>query len=201
MSEAAGARRHVIFKGPVEKAKWLDAGASEDATEPELRRWAAHRFLYDARSQLFGLDRIAHAVHRFVRDRIAYVHDWGGKEEFADSRTILARAYDDCDGKARLFVAIIRALGIPELQARIRPVFKGRDFVHVQAEVKFPGSEHDPRSFDGGWLLAELIVEGVELGDDPKKGRDASGHYVMAGPPPPSRAELVAEHADVKRRR
>jgi len=135
--------------------------------------------------QIEPLGILCERLQRWVRDVIAYVRDWQGREEFADTRTIIRRGYDDCDGKSRTFVALVRGLHLAGLRARIRPIITRRlDFVHVQAEVHFPGSENDSRSFDGGWLLAELIVAGVELGDDPTRvGRkDAAGHYVMAGP-------------------
>lgn len=41
------------------------------------------------------------------------------------------------------------------------------NFVHVQAEVRYPGSEHEPNAQPGGWLLAELILRGCALGQDP----------------------------------
>lgn len=189
---ADGALRNVFFRGPEDKARWLDAAASEDATDPHLRAFAAKKFLYGSHT-VPSLAALARAIHHFVRDSIAYVQDFGGREEFADSVRILRREYDDCDGKARLFTALVRALGIPELQARIRPVFKGRDFVHVQSEVRYPGSEHDRAAMQHGWLLAELIIKGVELGEDPLKAgvRDAAGHLVMAGPEAPPREVAV----------
>lgn len=179
-----GSRRMAHFSGPEQKARWLDAAASEDATDPELRRFA-QRFAWRG-PELRDPRVIVRELFRFVRDSIAYVRDWGGREEFADTATILRRKFDDCDGKARAFVALVRALGIPTVQARIRPVFKGRRFVHVQAEVRYPGSKGD-RSDANGWQLAELIVRGVDIGDDPETigERDAAGHLVMSGPPPP----------------
>lgn len=199
----SGARRSVTFEGPEQKARWLDAAASEDATDPKLRAWAAEKFLYfthDERRELRTPRELVEAILRFVRDRIAYVRDFGGREEFADTMTILRRGYDDCDGKARTFVAIVRALGHPEIQARIRPVFHDRDFVHVQAEARFPGSADDRDAMQGGWLLVELIVEGVGLGQDPMRvgQRDAAGHFVMAGPKPPPRA-VVSKGSPMKR--
>ena len=176
-----GARRSVRFPDPEAKARWLDASASEDATDPHLRAFA-RRFVH-GRAELREPADVVRELHRYVRDAIAYVHDWGGREEFADTATILRRGFDDCDGKARTFVALVRALGLPDVQARIRPVFKGGSFVHVQAETRFPGSK-GPRSDPEGWQLAEVIVRGVGLGDDPERigERDARGRFVMAGP-------------------
>jgi transglutaminase-like putative cysteine protease len=110
------------------------------------------------------LDGLARALHRFWRDSIRYVRDPAG-EEFSDSDRVLLCGYGDCDDKARGFVASCRSIGI---NARTRPCFDGEEFVHVQAEV----SLSDGRV--GGcfcescrWILAELIVRDVELGENP----------------------------------
>jgi transglutaminase-like putative cysteine protease len=195
MPPSISPHRIIIFESPEEKAAWLDAGASLDAATPEVRG-VASRFVEEAK-RVFGkgllhLARktfwsfLVEQIARWVRDHIAYARDPGGREEFADSATIIRRAYDDCDGKARLFVALIRAIGAP-LRARIRPVMPTirhrREFVHVQAEVGFPGSELDPRANAEGYLLVELILKGVELGQDPETGpRDAAGHHLIANP-------------------
>ena len=114
---------------------------------------------------------LARGLQRWVRDRVTYRRDrptMAGAmgEEFASAAEVLQRRTDDCDGKSRVFVALARACG---LEARIRPVFHGPDFVHVQAECRYPGSEREPKAEPGGWLLAELIVDGVGLGDDPMR--------------------------------
>jgi transglutaminase-like putative cysteine protease len=159
--------RTVHFADEQDKAKWLGAAARFDSLHPAIQETAA-RF-----GRLPPPER-AQAIHRFVRDSIAYTRDPGGREEFADAPTVLLRGHDDCDGKARLFVALCEAAGLP---ARILPWWgAGGHFDHVQAEV----------CVGGRWLLAELIVHGVELGEGPEKGsRDASGAFVMAGPQRP----------------
>jgi hypothetical protein len=54
-------------------------------------------------------------------------------------------------------------------------------FVHVQAEVRWPGSVRDPRADNDGWILAELILRGVELGQDPMAApRGPDGKFVCA---------------------
>jgi len=129
-------------------------------------------------------------LHRFCRDAIHYrtdkTHTWrnGGqtKEEFADPDVILARGYDDCDGKSRTFVAIGRAMG---LECRIVPVFRhlGQDraFVHVQAECRWPGSEEFPLAEPDGWVLAELILRDCQLGQDPDSvPRDIHGKRILS---------------------
>lgn len=130
--------------------------------------------------------RLASRLHRWVRDAIAYVGDPPDAEgvrheEFADTVTIVRRGYDDCDGKSRVLVALVRALGTP-LQARIRPVWNvAREFVHVQVEMRWPGCA--AMADANGWVLAEMILAGVDLGEDPmRKGRRSRGKWVLAGP-------------------
>jgi len=157
-----------------DKARWLDSAASLDSLREGLRK-AVERFLGQVPAE-----HRTREIQRFVRDRIHYVADWRvstGKagEELADSESILKRGYDDCDGKARLFVAMVRAAEMAHplgVVARIRPVFKKHplEFVHVQAEVKWPGSERLPyaEAYDGGgWLLVETILRGCEIGQSP----------------------------------
>jgi transglutaminase-like putative cysteine protease len=155
-------RRRVAFSTLEEKAQWLDSAASLDANLTAVRHLAG-RFARAAGANQWG--QLARDLHRFVRDSIRYVHD-PGSEEFADSAVILARGYEDCDGKARLFVALCRSCGI---DARIRPVFKKHpiDFVHVQCEVRWPGSALESSSTADGWMLAEIILHGCEIGQDP----------------------------------
>jgi transglutaminase-like putative cysteine protease len=175
--------RRLYFKGPREKADFLDSEASWDATTRTVQE-LADRFRVAFRARR-DPSHLAVALHRWVRDSIAYQHDPGHKEQFDDSETILRKGYDDCDGKSRLLVALVRALrGVP-LQARIRPVFHGlRSFVHVQAELRWPGSENWKNVEQGGWVLAEVILRGCELGDDPEAPRflDRSGRHILANP-------------------
>jgi transglutaminase-like putative cysteine protease len=163
--------RTTTFKGPDEKANWLDAMAALDARLPETRA-LARRFAMSPYNDPNQLGALARQFHRFVRDSIKYVRD-PHAEEFTDSDTILLRGYGDCDDKARLYVALCRSAGIV---ARIRPCFVGDDFVHVQAETLLSDCEHGAACFqeDPGcqWCLSELIVHGLEIGDaPPRRGR------------------------------
>lgn len=167
--------RKIQFATLEEKARWLDANASLDADLSYVRQ-VAGRF-----ARAFNPndhEALARSLHRFVRDGIRYVPD-PGEEEFADSETILKRGYDDCDGKSRLFVALCRAVG---LEARIVPVFKPHPdrFVHVQAEVRWKGSQAVRGAEPGGWLLAELILKNCALGQAPDSlPRAADGTRVL----------------------
>jgi len=162
--------RSVVFRGPDEKAAWLDAMATMDARLP-ITRELARRFAAAPCHDPNDLGAVARDFHRFVRDSIRYVRDPAG-EEFSDSDVILTRGYGDCDDKARLFVALSRSIGVA---ARTRPCFIGEDFVHVQAEVLL--NQHGQTGAccmrEGcRWCTAELIVRGVELGElPPRRGR------------------------------
>lgn len=170
--------RVLTFKSLEAKARWLDAAASLDALRGEVQRQAKRFILIpDAEARV-------RAIQRWVRDAIKYQYDFRVSqgmpgEEFADTTSTIERGFGDCDDKARAFVALVRAaemlageMGKPRgTMARIRPVFaKEPDdrFVHVQAEVAWPGStRHENAMGKEGWLLAELIVRGCEIGQDP----------------------------------
>lgn len=141
------------FRSLAEKAQWMDAAASLDARDPVVAQLA--RILVIGASD--PRER-AQRLHRFVRDRVWYSRDPHGIEMTPDARYILETGTEDCDGKARLLVALVRALRDPRLDARLRSVWKGGAFTHAQAEI---------RCGNGPWTLAELIVRGVELGAAP----------------------------------
>lgn len=164
--------RVLSFPSLEEKASWLDSNASLDALRGQVQT-ASKRFwlVKDAEAR-------TRAIQRWVRDKIEYQYDFRVSqnlpgEEFADTSSTLDRGFGDCDDKARAFVALIRAAEMKRplhVQARIRPVFmRAPDdrFVHVQAEVRWPGSNRHENAMPDGWLLAELIVKGCEIGQDP----------------------------------
>jgi hypothetical protein len=177
--------REIIFRTLEEKARWLDAAASFDALRKGIQR-VASRFTSEPRPEIRTRN-----IHRFVRDRIHYERDFQLSrnlpgEEFADSPTVLRRGYGDCDDKARLFVALMRAAELVRplgTEARIRAVFRKHpvDFVHVQAEVRWPQSKRTQRADDNGWILAELILRGCELGQNPDEmPRGPRGERILA---------------------
>jgi transglutaminase-like putative cysteine protease len=171
--------RIITFDTLKEKADWLDAAASLDTALAYCREFA-RRF-----QSIEDPEARARSIQRWVRDHIHYVQDWRiveglPGEEFADSETVLRRGYDDCDGKSRLFVCLARICG---LEARIRPIFARHplDFVHVQAEVRWPGSERSAHAEPGGWMLVELILKFCEIGCNPDDmPRDARGKRIIA---------------------
>ena len=141
------------FATLAEKAQWMDAAASLDALDPVVRRVAR---LVVGRAD--DPRQRAELLHRYVRDRIWYSRDPFGIEMTPDARVILQEGTEDCDGKARLLVALVRALRDPRLAARLRSVWTGRSFTHAQVEL---------RAGDGPWRLAEVIVRGVGVDDAP----------------------------------
>ena len=174
--EGASVRRPMTFDNLVAKANWLDAAASLDARHPGVRELSMRFAKARGPNDRAGLAR---DIHAFCRDSISYCFG-PSHQEFADSWTILNRpggACDNCAGKARVFVALCRA---SEIDARIVPNFKHPDeFNHVQAQVRWPGSENDPRAEADGWLRAELIVSGVALGDGPEAGTRVAGRLQL----------------------
>jgi transglutaminase-like putative cysteine protease len=133
-----------------------------DATDPVVVRLASrivHGFAAD--------DWIAMAreIFRWVRDAIRYQHDPDRAEEFQDSAAIIERGYDDCDGKAKLAAAMMRAVG---LDAEIVPHYRSGQLAHVSIRVRWPGSERTPGNLRG-WIYGETTVRGAELGDNPRR--------------------------------
>ena len=183
-------RRWLSFRTPTEKANWLDAAATLDAAHPSVRNKAIELLRDVMVGPTFATPanavdgrRIGQAIEHvfdWVRDSIAYKedrthpHDLGDPtdgergEEFADSATILQRRFDDCDGKARLFVALVRAWRFPGVEARIKPVFDARgEFAHAQAEARWPGSERHPGAQPEGWVMTDPIVRNARFGQSP----------------------------------
>lgn len=163
--------RILEFRDLYEKAAWLDSAASLDSLRKGVED-VAKRFL-----SVRDPEMRCREIQRHVRDGVRYVPDYrvtqGQRgEEFADSETIIKRGYDDCDGKSRLYVALVRAaemLLALGTQAEIRPVFHAHplEFVHVQAVTRWPGSRRYDYADPEGWCLTELILKGCEIGQDP----------------------------------
>ncbi len=151
----------------------------EDARDERIRMiasllWQATRLSPD-RPRLFAI--LVHALTgrglRMVRDT-----DRTGGEDIAgltrapskdDAIEALMRGADDCDAKARLFVALHIAAGLP---ARMRPVWKARpggadeELTHVYPEV----------NLDGKWQAAETTLARALIGEPPLMvPRESSG--------------------------
>ncbi len=161
----APARAHVLFARRTDKAVYLDGAARADAHLPEIAALGAHL------QALPWPDR-ARYVFDFVRARVRWRQDPGGREQFADAATVLRDGADDCDGSARAVVALALASG---LGACIRAVLDSEGYVeHFQALLWWPGSEDHPLADDDGRVLAETTLRGVLLGDGSEASPDAA---------------------------
>ena len=165
--------KRVAFKSDLEKLAFMNAGAARDAKHPEISRVARALVANIRPDDWRGM---ASEIHRFVRDGIRYTHDPNRRELLMSAADTLARGADDCDGKARLAVALARAAG---LEAVVWPKWRGPVLAHVQWGVKWPGSERDPRAqlpatglglpARREWIVGEVTIKGAELGDDPSR--------------------------------
>jgi transglutaminase-like putative cysteine protease len=102
-----------------------------------------------------------------ARDLIVYVSDVDrvGREQIdgltdpqGSALASLERGTDDCDAKARMFVALCLSVGIP---ARMLPRWRGSLLQHVWAECHVKG----PFDKTARWWWAETILDRARLGD------------------------------------
>jgi transglutaminase-like putative cysteine protease len=153
-----------------EQKKWafLQAVPSRDAQNPRLVRVA--QCLWEATSlcprRVYAFGCLALAI---ARDAIRFESDVKrtGAEDIAgltrtpaesDAIDALERGSDDCDAKARLFVALCLAMGV---QGRMAPIWKrdekGPYLAHVFGEALI----------EGRWMYAETTLSRARLGDYP----------------------------------
>lgn len=164
-------RRIIEFRTELDKAVYLNRQAhTRDQLSPRVQQ-AAKQF-----STCAGPQDALEQLHRWVRDSVKYKHDPGGREQFADAETVLERRFDDCDGKARVFVAIATALGELRptwaIEAEIVPHWRAGHFVHVSARARWRGSRYHVRANPQGYVPSDPIVGGLEFGQDPEEARD-----------------------------
>lgn len=162
----------------VMKLRTLQKGADDDATDPEIVKFASELARPHKPDDYAG---IAKEIHAFVRDGIRYQRDPGLREEFESAGTVLRRGWDDCDGKSRLAVALARSLG---LDADIQPVWRDGYLTHVQWRVRWPGSLRFAGN-QNGWVIGELTIKGAELGQDPRTipKNPETGKFPLSGGP------------------
>lgn len=110
-------------------------------------------------------DQVA-TLHRFVRDGIRYERDPNRREQLATPTAVLAKGYDDCDGKVVLCCSLVRAIGIDD---EPHPLWLADILRHVQHRARWPGSERAPVALraPGGWIRGELTIRGAEFGQNP----------------------------------
>lgn len=171
--------RGVAFSSPNEKARYLDGIARLEAHQRGVKRESFRLARESGPDALAYLQR----CHEFVRDSVRYRRDHMGIEHLADSETILARRFDDCDGKSRLFMALAlagNARGFSAvIDAAIRPIFPDPyTFAHVQAACRLRGLRTGLEQGDG-WIVAELCLDGVALGSGLEAARWVHGRPVV----------------------
>lgn len=143
--------------------KWilLQDVTHSDAKNPKLKEIADMLWKL-ALGRPMTFFKLAFAI---ARDGITYESDLKqfGHEDIAgvtrypeadDAIDAYVRGHDDCDAKARFFVALCLARGF---NARLWPLWKGspRTLQHVAGEVEFRGK----------WIHAETILSRARLGE------------------------------------
>jgi transglutaminase-like putative cysteine protease len=153
---------------PEEIAKWefLRDAPLHDSQTPEIQRLANH-FARAASCSPWPAYVFACLAQCLAKDCITYVLDTDrvGREQidgYTDPQGPADMSYlrgsDDCDGKARLFVALCLA---DKLQARMVGRWQHGKLAHVYAEVYVTGPHEDhPR-----WWSVETILRRARLGD------------------------------------
>ena len=150
----------------LDKLKMLDLLAWNEAKrDAQLQEFALLCSRAAGRDPL----RQARYIHRLVRDGIRFIRE--PRERFADSWWTLQLGQGDCDDKARLVVALGRALRLP---ARFVPLMlKEEQFGpnvpgHVCAQFGFPVQQ--PKV----WVWAETTLK-AEWGEEPRAARRRLG--------------------------
>jgi transglutaminase-like putative cysteine protease len=152
------------FSSELAKWKFLEAAPAIDAKEPKVRELAS-ALNVAAQGDARRFVRLAMA---YCRDVIQYETDTDrvGIEDIqpaGELSDIIERGVDDCDGLARLFVALCLARG--GIRAEMRPGWKkneampgGQELAHVFAHVWEDGAFH----------TVELTLERARFGDPPR---------------------------------
>lgn len=170
--------RRVEFATPYHKARWMAGQARLDALLEPIRNKAQEFLVKSAFARI-------NKIFCFVRDEIRYVRDPGGREQLADAAVVLRRGMDDCDGKFRLFAALVHAtehLDPVGLEVEAVPVFPFPDeFSHITAQVRWPRSKLMGKADKDGWVRAETILAGLPLGSGSEDAaRDALGKIIFS---------------------
>jgi hypothetical protein len=168
---------------PLEREKWqrLQQLPVLDAQNPALIEVA--RNLYQvARLSPWPSWAFACLALSVSRDLIVYQRDLDrvGREQidgitdpYTDPLLPLKRGYDDCDAKARMFVALNLAIG---QRAELWPREKEKKLAHVYARVFVLG----PQSQRAEWVFAETILRRARLGEAAEQvPKETSGQWLF----------------------
>ncbi|MBK8997446.1 MAG: hypothetical protein IPM35_17090 [Myxococcales bacterium] len=147
-----------------EKWAFLERAPARDAADPVIQDVARSLWrvaLGTGETGERARMAFAHLAHALARDCVRYETDTkrtGGEDIAGFTRRqghtleALERGKDDCDAKARLFVALCLAAG---LRARMVPRWEGEVLRHVSAAVTIGGRE----------LAVETILSRARLGE------------------------------------
>lgn len=157
------------FQSDREKWEYLRDAPALDAKERAVSDLAVALWEAAGRSPR----DFAALAHSYARDVVRYMTDteqFGG-EDIAPAgglSDVIARKVDDCDAKARLFVALCLAV---HLKAEMVPHWRGGEggeLAHVSAKVLL----------DDLWTPVELTLARARLGEEPRDvPRDVTGHW------------------------
>lgn len=159
---------------PEEQRKWeflrdvplRDATSTETFGNEALRQIAGHlsavaslspwpQWCFSNLALALARDCITYQVDS---DRVGREQIDGYTDPYISPLEPFTRGVDDCDAKARIFVALCLAV---QLHAEMVPRKKGTKLAHVYARVFCQGpDEKAPR-----WYLAETILRRARLGD------------------------------------
>lgn len=143
-----------------EKWRFLSDAPKGDARNPQIAELAKHLW----RAAYGNPSRFASLAQTVARDWIKQVTDTVrvGQEDIAgltrtptpdDAVDALRRGIDDCDAKARLFVALCLAVGVPAEVVGWWSKSDVPDLVHVSAKVHLSGR----------WRPVELTLSRARL--------------------------------------
>lgn len=155
----AVAKKQLVSLPDDEKWKLLQEICILDSKNPRLKKMAKMVWGLSL-SQPIRFFKIALALCRDIIEYESDIKQFGHEDiegvtrppEPDEALEAYIRGHDDCDAKARLFVALCLAAGF---KARLWPLWKHGILQHVAAEVEFQGK----------WIHAETILARARLGE------------------------------------
>jgi transglutaminase-like putative cysteine protease len=153
---------------PGDEKKWeyLRTVPAVDASKPQMQELAAALDLVARRSPWrdWAYAQLALAVARdcilyeLDTDRVGREQIDGFTDPYVRPDLPLVRGIEDCDGKARMFVALCLA---GRVRAEMVPGWRGDRLGHVYARAWLAGPKQSPR-----WWFAETILRRARLGEE-----------------------------------
>lgn len=146
---------------PKELRKWQELrGAQEkDFKSPLMQRLGHYlSLLCNGNDQ-----RVAALAMAMARDCVAYESDIArvGAEDLDNPDNVWRRGVDDCDGKARLFVALCRAA---DVRAELVPKWQSDPLIKDELWLQHVSAR---ALVNGQWQPAELTLKRAQLGEAP----------------------------------